>query len=163
VIFLLLACAEPEPAVLAPHAQSWPQEAELVVDGLHAVEALWNEGQRAPAGILAERVYTERFEPRMEPAIRKMEGPDAVVEIEYAFGLLRLALDGKDSAKVESSVDSLARTVRAAGEAAERAFPPPGVAPVIEAPRPDVRPIVPEVPPAWEIEEGAAPEVPAEG
>ena len=53
---------------MAPHASSWQQEAELVVEGLESVEALWNEEQRAAAGTLAERVYTERFEPRIEVA-----------------------------------------------------------------------------------------------
>ncbi len=155
VILLLLACADPEPVVLTPDAQSWPQEAELVVDGLHAVESLWNEGQASAAGTMAERVYTERFEPRMEPALREMEGPDAAAQLEYAFGQLRVVLDGRDRVRVEASVDDLERRVRAVGEAAERAFPAPGAAPTLPAPRADVRPIVPEVPPAWEVDDAA--------
>jgi hypothetical protein len=158
VITLLLACAEPPAPVLAPDAQSWKEEAELVVEGLEAVEALWNEGQKSAAGTMAERVYTERFEPRIEPALREMEGPEAAATVEYAFGQLRVVLDGKDRARVEASINELERRARAIGEAAERAFPPPGEAPKPPPPPKDVRPLVPDVPPAWELGDGEKPE-----
>ena len=151
LILLLLACADPPPPDMAPHASSWKQEAELVVEGLESVEALWNEEQRAAAGTLAERVYTERFEPRIEVALREMEGPDATAQVEYQFGQLRFALEGRDRTKVEARIEALERRVRVIGDAAERAFPPPGQDVVAPSPPADVRPIVPKVPPAWEL------------
>ncbi len=145
----------------APDAQSWREEAELVVEGLESAEALWNEGQRSAAATLSERVYTDRFEPRIEPALREMEGPEAAALVEYSFGQLRVVLEGVDRTKVEARIDEIERRTRAVGEAAERAFPPPGQAPVAPAPRADVRPIVPSVPPAWDLaDEPTAPEEP---
>ncbi|MSQ03286.1 MAG: hypothetical protein EXR71_15575 [Myxococcales bacterium] len=152
-VLSLLACAEPPPAVTAPDAHSWNDEADLVVRGLDEVQSLWESGQRPAAKTLADRVYTERFEPRMERALRGIEGPQAAAQVEYAFGQLILVLDGKDRARVEERVDTLALRIRSIAEAADRAFPPPGQAAAPPAPPADVRPVVPDVPPAWEAAE----------
>ena len=168
-VLCLLACSEPPPPVTAPEAHSWKDEAELVVRGLDEVQALWEAGQRPAAKTLADRVHTERFEPRMEPALREIEGPRAAAQVEYNFGQLVLVLDSKDRARVEERVDALALRMRGIAEAADRAFPPPGQAAAPPAPPTDVRPVVPDVPPAWEATEpGGEPAIeppapPAEG
>ncbi len=145
------------PPVDAPMAHSWKDEAELVVDGLEEVKSLWDQHQKSAAKTLAERVYTERFEPRIESALREMEGPIETAKVEYAFGQLQLVLDGKDRGVIEEQISDLERRTRAVGEAAERAFPPPGQAAAPPPPPKDVKPIVPDVPPAWEIDKIPAP------
>lgn len=155
-LLLLAACDTPPPSVVAPEAHSWKDEAELVVRGLEDVQALWESGQKPAARTLADRVYSDRFEPRIEPALREMEGDHATAEVEYAFALLAVSLDGKDRTKVETRVEALERRVRSVAEAAERAFPPPGKAAAPPAPPKEVRPLVPDVPPAWEAGEPAA-------
>lgn len=145
-----LGCAEPPVAVVAPEAHTWPDEAELVVKGLEDVERMWESGQKSAAATLAERVYAERFEPRLEPALREMEGPTEAAAVEYGFGQLLVALAGKDRAKIALRVDTLQRRTRAIAESAARAFPPPGQAPEAPPPPKDVRPLVPDVPANWE-------------
>lgn len=162
-LLALLACQDPPPPVTAPTAHSWKDEAELVVDGLEEVKALWDQGQKSAAKTLAERVYTERFEPRIEPALREMEGPKETAQVEYGFAQLQLALDGKDRAALEERISTLERRTRAIGEAAERAFPPPGQAAAPPPPPKDIKPIVPDVPPAWEVDKAPAPEGEAGG
>src|SRR4051812_23546769 len=94
MFLLLLACAEPPPPSLAPETHSWKEEGQLVVDGLGDVERLWKAGNKDAAKVLAERVYTERWEPRLEPAARQMDAA-GVIETEYAFSLLLLELEGQ--------------------------------------------------------------------
>ena len=149
-----LGCAEAPTTVVAPESHTWSGEAELVVSGLEDVEAMWESGQKVAAKTLAERVYTDRFEPRLEPALREMEGPTETAAVEYGFAQLLVALDGKDRAKVALRVETLERRARAIGEAAARAFPPPGQAVAAPPPRKDSRPIVPDVPANWELGEG---------
>lgn len=160
-LLALFACEEPPPPVTAPEAHSWKDEAELVVKGLQDVQALWEAGQRPAARTLADRVYSERFEPRIEPALRSMEGEQAAAEVEYAFALMVVSLDSKDRTRVEDRIDTLERRVRAIAEAAERAFPPPGTPAAPPAPPKEVRPLVPDVPPAWEAGEPPAEATPA--
>jgi hypothetical protein len=156
VLFLLLACAEP-PAPMAPEAHSWPDEGKLVVAGLEEVEALWGQNQRAAARTLAERVYSERWEPRLERAQRESEGPTKSTETEYAWGQLFLELErrgGKDH--VAERIAALEDTSRQVAEAAARSFPSP---PEVNAPPPlpevasGSKPVVPSVRPAWEAAE----------
>ncbi len=131
------------------------------MSGLEEVQGLWESGQRPAAKTLAERVYTDRFEPRLEPAMREMQGANEAVKLEYAFGQLVVVLDGKDRTKVEARIDDLERQVRGVAEAAARAFPPPGEAAAPPAPPKEVRAIVPDVPPNWEVAGAPDPE-PAE-
>lgn len=148
-----LACAE-EPVVVAPpDTHTWADEAQLVVAGLHDVETLWEAGQKSAAKTLAERVYTDRFEPRLEPALREMEGAKSAAIMELSFGHLQLALGGKDRGKVADRVESIERRVRVVAEAAARAFPPPGQPALPPPPPKDVRPLVPDVPANWELGE----------
>ena len=155
---VLLACQAPPPPVAAPMAHSWKDEAELVVAGLEEVKGLWDQGQKPAAKTAAENVYTDRFEPRIEPALREMEGPKETAKVEYGFAQLQLALDGKDRTVIEEQISDLERRTRSIGEAAERAFPPPGQAAAPPPPPKDVKPIVPDVPPAWEIDKAPAAE-----
>ena len=150
-----MGCAEEAAPVVAPESHTWSDEAELVVSGLEDAERLWESGQTGPARTMAERVYTDRFEPRLEPALREIEGPAETAAVEYEFGRLLVALDGKDRKKVTARVDVLERRVRQVGDAASRAFPPPGTAPTPPPPPKDVRPIVPNVPANWEQDEAA--------
>ena len=161
LLLALFACQDPPPAVVAPVTHSWKDEAELVVEGLESVKALWDQDQKPAARTMAERVYTERFEPRIEPALREMEGPGETAKVEYTFGQLQLVLEGKDRAAVESQLSDLERRTRAVGEAAERAFPPPGQAAAPPPPPKNVRPMVPDVPPAWEADHAPPPAAPA--
>ncbi len=150
ILTLFLSCASAPPPVTPPEAHSWKAEAELVVAGLESVQSLWEAGQRPAAKILAERVYTERFEPRLEPALRQMDGPKAAAQFEYSFGRLTAVLDGKDRARVESQVDALQRQVRGVAEAASSVFPASGQPVAAPAPKSEAYPVVPDVPPNWE-------------
>lgn len=158
----LLGCAEPPAPVLAPETHSWQQEAELVVSGLAEVLQLWDQSQQPAARTLAERVYTERFEPRLEPALEQMEGPKETAVVEYSFGQLEVALEGKDRGVIDERISLIDRRMRAIAESAERAFPPPGQAASAPPPPKDVKPIVPDVPPNWETDNVAEPIAPAQ-
>ncbi|MDP2306225.1 MAG: hypothetical protein Q8P18_09390 [Pseudomonadota bacterium] len=182
--FLLLsACSPPEEISLAPETHTWKHEGELVVEGLEEVERLWKAGNRDAARVLAERVYTERWEPRLEEAARRLGGtgpavdlgrgdavgvgaaaePGAggtgqVVEMEYAYSLLLVELEG-NGRDLERKVHDLEEKTRAVAEAAARSFPPPasaGLPPPPAAATDGSKPIVPNVKPAWESGGGAA-------
>jgi hypothetical protein len=120
-LLLLLACQKTEAPALAPETHTWKEEGELVVQGLEEVEALHKAGNRQAARVLAERVYTERWEPRLEQAARRMDatanGP--VIETEYAFAVLMLELDG-NGRDLEAKVHTLQEKTRAIAEAAAR-------------------------------------------
>lgn len=154
VMWLLLACTEDAPPQLAPDTHGWKEEGDLVVAGLTEVRHLWREGHKDAARVYAERVYTERWEPRLEPALQQMEGPLRTLEIEYRFGQLIWSLERTTPLKqIEADVQKLEQDVRTVADAAGRAFPPPGTAPQPPASTNTTRPIVPDVPPAWEREE----------
>lgn len=149
-----VACQRANTPVLAPETHSWKEEGELVVAGLEEVEALWKAGNKDAARVLAERVYTERWEPRLEQAARNMDGPAAVVETEYAFSVLLLELEG-NGRDIEDKIHALEERSRAVADAAARAFPPPESAGLPVAPAPSgegTKPIVPDVKPNWETE-----------
>ena len=153
-LLLLLACQKTEAPALAPETHTWKEEGELVVQGLEDVEALHKAGNRQAARVLAERVYTERWEPRLEQAARRMDatanGP--VIETEYAFAVLMLELDG-NGRDLEAKVHTLQEKTRAIAEAAARSFPPPESAGLPAPPDPAAdgsHPLVPDVPPNWE-------------
>jgi hypothetical protein len=153
-LLLLLACQKTEAPALAPETHTWKEEGELVVQGLEEVEALHKAGNRQAARVLAERVYTERWEPRLEQAARRMDatanGP--VIETEYAFAVLMLELDG-NGRDLEAKVHTLQEKTRAIAEAAARSFPPPESAGLPAPPAPAAdgsHPLVPDVPPNWE-------------
>ena len=158
--FVLLACSEPPETTLAPETHTWKQEGELVVDGLEEVERLWKAGNQDAARVLAERVYTERWEPRLEVAAQRMDGTSPewgpVVQIEYDFSLLLVELDG-NGRELEHKVHDLEEKVRAVADAAARTFPPPESAGLPAPPAKasdDSKPIVPDVRPAWETTTG---------
>ncbi|MSP55674.1 MAG: hypothetical protein EXR69_08750 [Myxococcales bacterium] len=161
------ACQKPNDAPLTPDLHGWKEEGELVVTGLAEVKALWKQGQPEPgtredtpnrrgqrdaARKLAEQVYTERWEPRLERAAMQLDSKLAR-QTEYEFGLLFIELEGHG---VHDRVDERIRTVdervEAASRAAEKAFPAPGLAgsPAFAAGDAPTRPIVPAVAPAWE-------------
>ncbi len=152
-MWLLLGCAEEPEPVMVPEAHTWVDEAELVVRGLDEVEALHVAGQRAAARTLASRVYTERYEPRLERALRKAEGEREATVVEYQFGQLALAVEGTDSKLVGERVDGLQRRVRALAQAAAGAFPLPGGVVIPPTAGREARPEVPDVPPNWEAGE----------
>lgn len=147
-----VACQRADAPVLAPETHGWKEEGELVVAGLEEVERLFKAGNRDAARVLAERVYTDRWEPRLEQAARKMDGPAAVAETEYAFSVLLLELEG-NGRDIEAKIHALEEKSRAVAEAASRAFPPPEAAGLPAAPPPSgegSKPIVPDVKPNWE-------------
>lgn len=155
MLWLGAGCEPEAPPLVAPEAHTWADEAELVVKGLDEVEALHAQGQRSAARTLSARVYTERYEPRLERALRQAEGDRAALEVEYQFGQLTLLLDAPADAKVLGErVDALQRRVRAVADVAKGAFPPPGSA-ALPAPGKarEARPEVPDVPPNWEAGE----------
>jgi hypothetical protein len=145
----MLACAEPTPTVAPPEVHSWKSEGELVVEGLAEVERLWKAGHHEAARTLAERVYTERWEPRLEPVVEKVRGEPERARLEYAFGLLLLDLEG-NGAKVDDRVHDLQEAARAVSDEAARAFPSPDAAPPPPPPKEGSKPLVPDVRPAWE-------------
>lgn len=150
-MWFLLACAPPDPTVTAPTATTWAQEGQLVVDGLERAEAIWNTGDKDAAAQAAEHVYTDRWEPRLEPAMRQLSPASDVISLEYAFGQLLVDMRQGSRETVASRVDEVERKVRAVAEAATAAFPPPGTeAKPTAAPGTVVRPIVPDVKPNWE-------------
>lgn len=158
-MWMLLACAEPPPPVNAPEVHGWEEEARLVADGLGEVERLAKDGQKEAARTKAENVYRDRWEPRLEPALLQMKGPDATVRMEYAFGQLLVEVEGS-GARLTERVDLLEKDVYAVAADAARAFPPPGQAgaPVAPAPAEGSKPIVPEARPNWDADPGKAAE-----
>jgi hypothetical protein len=158
LLLLLTACAPPVEATLAPETHTWKQEGELVVAGLEEVEQLWKAGNREAARVLAERVYTERWEPRLEEAARRLDGTEAlaevgpVVEMEYAYALLLVELEG-NGRDLERKVHDLEEKTRLIADAAGRSFPPPASAGLPAPPTgasDGSKPLVPDVRPAWE-------------
>ena len=142
--------AAPEP-VAAPETHSWKEEGQLVVDGLEQVKKLYRDEQRDAARVLAERVYSERFEPRLEPALAQMKGDAERARVEYGFGQLLLALEGRGKKPVEL-IATLQATATSIAADAQRAIPASGeaAAPVVTAKPEDLKPIVPDVKPNWE-------------
>lgn len=151
-MLLLLACATPAPVVQAPASTTWAQEGQLVVDGLERAEQLWNEGQKQAAAKTVERVYSDRWEVRLEPAMRQASSQAEVVKLEYAFGQLVVEMQGGSRENVGSRIDDLERRVRAAADEAARSFPPPGTEKPADKAEvaAGVKPIVPDVRPNWE-------------
>lgn len=151
-LLVLASCSKPPEVPFTPELHGWKEEGDLVVNGLAEVKALWKAGQREAARKLAEQVYTERWEPRLERAAQQMD-PDASRQTEFAFGLLLVELEtrgGRDH--VDERIRTVDERVEAVTRAAQQAFPPPGAAgapPTAEADAP-TRPIVPPVAPAWE-------------
>jgi hypothetical protein len=158
MLWWLLACAEKPAPVAAPEVHGWKEEGELVVDGLEEVERLWRAGQKEAARTMAERVYTERFEPRLEPAVVRVRGPVEAARVEHAFGVLFLELEGRGQNAV-SRITTLEEDVRAIAAEAARDFPATeGAGGTAVAPPADgSKPIVPDVKPAWERTEGQTP------
>ncbi len=152
LVAVLGACQAPPEVPLAPEVHGWKEEGDLVVGGLTEVKALWKQGQREAARKLAEQVYTERWEPRLERAARQVD-PDAARQTEYAFGLLLVELEsraGRD--RVDERIRTVDERVEAATRSAEKAFPPLGEAgaPVEVIGDAQSRPVVPSVAPAWD-------------
>ncbi len=154
----MFACTPPvEPA--PTEVLSWKEESALVVAGLDEVRSLWTADQREAARVLAERVYTERWEPQLEVAVRKMEGPERALVLEYRFGTLMFVLKGNPTpAALAQHIAELQQIVREEGDKAARAFPPPGVAAAapVDPDAPPSRPVEPKLLPAWEDAEGEA-------
>lgn len=152
LVALLAACSKPPEAPLAPEVHGWKEEGDLVVSGLGEVKALWKQGQREAARKLAEQVYTERWEPRLERAARSVDA-DATRQTEYAFGLLLVELEGRGARDhVEERIRTVDERVEAATRSAEKAFPPLGQegAPVEVIGDAQSHPVVPPVAPAWD-------------
>ena len=151
----LLACASETPTVRPPDTHAWEAEGAVVVDGLEQVERLIKQGQVAEARVLAERVYTQRWEPRLEPALAAMDGPMAATRMEYVFAQLAADIDPKSARRTQRAVDRigpLEQEVRTLAGRAANAFPAtrtPGAPPVPVAPEPAAV-IVPSARPAWE-------------
>lgn len=156
-MWFVLACAPPPPVVTAPAAHSWAQEGELVVSGLHDAERMWTAGQRGAARTAAERVYTERWEPHLEGALRQTKGPLAVAAVEYSFGQVLVEMEGYSREKVTARVDAVNARVREVAVEAGAAFPPPGTAVTapVPIPREGVKALTPDVAPNWEQGEQA--------
>ncbi len=154
-LLIWLACgAEPVP-VVAPPTHSWEEEGELVTSGLQEVYGLWQQKQPEAARLLAERVYTDRWEPELERACRAMNGEKKTTEIEYNFGMLLHDLKGNPSKdRLEKRIQDLSDEVRKVASDAHFRFPPVGERP--SAPPPEAgegsQPLVPEVAPNWERE-----------
>lgn len=152
-LLIWLACgAEPVP-VVAPATHSWQEEGELVTSGLQEVYGLWQQKQPEAARLLAERVYTDRWEPELERACREMNGEKKTTEIEYSFGMLLNDLKGNPSKdRLEKRIQDLSDQVRKVASDAHFRFPPVGERP--SAPPPEAgegsRPLVPAAVPNWE-------------
>lgn len=159
-MWFLLACTAPSPVVApdpasapvtAPETHSWKEEGQLVVEGLEQVKRLHRQAQDEAARVYAQRVYTERFEPRLEPALAKLRGEPERVRLEYAFGQL-FAYVGAHSNKTVEHIGRLEQSVLALAGDAQRAFPPQGTPAAAVAPADEsaLRPIVPPAVPNWE-------------
>jgi hypothetical protein len=158
-LWSLLACSPPPPPPLAPETHSWKDEGELVIQGLDEVEDLWKQGQKEAARTLAERVYTDRWEPQLERAVERSSPPEERMRLEYQFGLLMADLEGKGTS-VSDRVHELQEEVRVVADTAARNFPPPASAGLPAPPPPaseGSHPIVPDVKPAWDGSSAAEP------
>ena len=152
LLFWLACQSEPTP-ITAPPTHSWDEEGELVIQGLHQVQNLWEQKQSEAARTLAERVYTERWEPELERACREMNGPQKTMAIEYQFGLLLNDLKGAPSRdKVDLRVKVIQESVRKVAADARFRYPPIGEQPgaVPEGGAPVSHPIIPDQIPNWE-------------
>ena len=153
LLWALLGCAEPAVVPMAPEVHGWKEEGALVINGLAEVKGLWKQNQREAARRLAEQVYTERWEPRLERAAMQLD-PEAARQTEYAFGLLLVELEARGRDRVDDRIRVLGERVDAVTRAAEAAFPPPGATgglTAAEAAAPS-RPVVPSVAPAWDAQ-----------
>ncbi len=149
----LAACQKEPQEPVVPTTHSWKEEAELVSAGLRDVMVLVNQGSRPAARVLAERVYTERWQPRLEPALRELESPEATATVEYQFGLLLLDLQGRATVnKLQGRITALDQRVHEIADAAARRYPTPAdrAAPPPPEPTSGSQPIVPDVKPKWE-------------
>ena len=165
----LLACAVSQEPETAPVVESWEAEGQLVVEGLERVESFLLQGQRDSAYTLAERVYTDRWEPRLERATLLLDGPDASIRMEYAFSQLlwelsRSSPPGRPPPAPALALDRIARLeadVKEIAKRAQAAYPPPGKAAAAPDAPVGTSVIVPDVAPAWE--QGAAAIAPVPG
>ena len=148
-MWLMFACSEPEPVVVAPETHSWKVEGALVIEGLDEVERLWKAGNKDAARTLAERVYTERWEPRLERATATVPGGLDTTRMEYQFGLLFADLEGNGS-NVSERIDALQEMTRKVAVDAAHTYPDAAGAPPPPAAMEGSKPIVPDVRPAWE-------------
>lgn len=152
--FLLwLACEQAVAPVAAPATHSWQEEGELVTQGLQEVYSLWQQKQPEAARMLAERVYTERWEPELERASREMYGAEKTTELEYSFGLLLYDLKGNPPKnRLEKRIQDISEQVRKVASDAHFRFPPVGERPIEPPPTAGEgsQPIVPMVSPNWE-------------
>ncbi len=165
----LLACAVSQEPETAPAVESWEAEGQLVVDGLERVESFLLQGQRESAYRLAERVYTDRWEPRLERATTLLDGPDAALQMEYAFGQLLWELSRTigpnrripPPAVALDRIAKLEADVKEVAKRAQAAYPPPGKPAEAPAAPPEASVVVPDATPAWE--QGAAAIAPVAG
>jgi hypothetical protein len=151
-LFWVLGCAPTEQPITAPQAHSWQEEAELVINGLDEVETLFNQKQPEAARLLAEQIYTERWEPELERACRELEGEKATAEIEFLFGMLLNDLNRTPTRDVlKTRIRSINERVRKVAEAAQYRFPPLGEKPSEPPPQaPETHPLEPAISPSWE-------------
>jgi hypothetical protein len=152
-MWILFACSEPPPPVTAPETHSWKDEGGLVIEGLEEVERLWKAGNKDAARTLAERVYTERWEPRLEPAAAQLGGAIETAKMEYQFGLLCADLEGtaaNNGAKVPERIKTLEDQTRKVADDVARAIPDAAGAPPPPKALEGSKPLVPDVKPAWD-------------
>lgn len=149
-MWFLLACAPPPEPVTAPEVHSWKEEGQLVIDGLEQVKQLYRDDQRDAARVLAERVYSERYEPRLEPALVRIKGERERLQLEYAFGQLVVMIDTRNKHTLEH-LGTLESKVTQVALDAQHAFPTPGET-VVPATTEEnsLKPLVPDVRPNWE-------------
>ena len=151
LLLLALACAPDPAAPTAERSRSWNEEGELVVQGLREAQRLWEQRQPDAARLMAERTYTERWEPELERVCMEMHGPERTLAVEYSFGRLLNDLRGTPSReKLGQRVRGIEEEVRKIAADAHFRYPPIGQSPQ-EAAEPTVsRPLIPADKPNWE-------------
>ena len=160
-LFAALPACSPAPApITAPHSHSWNEEGELVVQGLREAQKLWEQRQPEAARLMAERTYTERWEPELERACEEMHGSERTMSIEYSFGRLLQDLKGNPSReKLSQRIRNIEEDVRKVAADAHFRYPPIGETPQSVPEEGTLsHPLTPEARPNWERD--ASPDLP---
>jgi hypothetical protein len=121
VLLSLLACSLQASSLVSYGSQPyldgmWEARALTCEAGLEEAMALYAAGERTDASELVQAVYEGSYEPELEPLVRELVGAEANLEVEYRFGLLRQAMQGRDGERVEAQSQALSAALSRHGQ-----------------------------------------------
>jgi len=89
------------------HPGMWEARALTIGSGVDEAMVAWEAGDRADAAETVRMVYAGSFEPELEPVMRELVGVGEVTELELRFGLLAVAMEGRDRDRVTAAQSAL--------------------------------------------------------